>query len=69
MKAFIDGSWKILWMPKPFGKGDWELFNLTSDPGEIKDLSEQYPDKRRELIALWEQYKKDNGILDISMDI
>lgn len=28
LKAFLDGAWKILWMPRPFGKGDWELFNL-----------------------------------------
>jgi len=29
LKAFFDGDWKILWMPKPFGKEDWELFNLN----------------------------------------
>jgi arylsulfatase len=69
LKAFIDGDWKILWMPKPFGKGDWELFNLKRDPGELNDLSQQYPDKRRDMIALWEQYKVDNGVLDISMDL
>jgi arylsulfatase len=69
LKAYIDGDWKILWMPKPFGKGDWELFNLKSDPGELNDLSQQYPAKRKEMMALWEQYKTDNGVLDISMDL
>jgi arylsulfatase len=69
LKAFIDGDWKILWMPKPFGKGDWELFNLKRDPGELNDLGQQHPDKRRDIIALWEQYKADNGVLDISMDL
>jgi arylsulfatase len=68
-KAYFDGDWKILWMPKPFGTGDWELFNLNDDPAELNDLSKQYPDKRKDLIALWEQYKIDNRVLDISMDM
>jgi arylsulfatase len=69
LKAFFDGDWKILWMPKSFGKGDWELFNLKNDPGELNDLSKLHPDKCKDLIALWEQYKVDNGVLDISMDL
>lgn len=65
---FADG-WKILLMPKPFGTGDWELFNLEQDPAELNDLSKQYPDKRKAMVAQWEQYKKDNGVLDISLDL
>ncbi len=56
-------------MPKPFGKGDWELINLKDDPGELNDLSKQYSDKRKDMIALWEQYKIDNEVLDISFDM
>jgi len=69
MKAYIADGWKILSMQKPFGTGDWELFNLEQDPAELNDLSKRYPDKRRELISLWEKYKKDNGVLDISVDL
>lgn len=68
-KAYFDGDWKILFMPKPFGTGDWELFNLKNDPGELNDLSKQYPDKRKDMVALWEQYKLDNEVLDISFDL
>ena len=32
LKAFFVGDWKILWMPKPFGTGEWELFNLETGP-------------------------------------
>ena len=45
MKAFFDGGWKILWMPPPFGTGDWELYNLIEDPGELVDLSDQHPER------------------------
>ena len=52
-----------------FGKGDWELFNLKNDPGEMNDLGTRYPEKREAMIALWEQYKVENGVLDIDMDL
>ena len=69
LKAFFVDRWKILWMPIPFGTGEWELFNLEQDPGELNDLSKQYPDRLEEMVARWEQYKKDNGVLDISLDL
>jgi len=69
LKAYFAGDWKILWMPKPFGKGEWELFNLKEDPAEMNDLREQHSDRLEDMVARWEQYKKDNGVLDISLDL
>ena len=68
-KAFIDGDWKILQMPHPFASGEWELYSLKADPGETNDLSNEYPEKVQEMVVLWEQYKKDNKVLDISYDL
>jgi len=67
LKAFFDGDWKILWMPPPFGPGEWELFNLRQDPAELNDVSAEYPDRLAEMIALWEQYKEANGVLDVAI--
>ena len=69
MKALVDGDWKALWMPPPFGTGEWELFNLKEDPGELSDLATKHPGKLKSLVAQWEQYQKDNGVLDISLDL
>ncbi len=66
MKAFFAGRWKVLWMPAPNGTGEWELFDLKHDPGELNDLGNKYPQKLQELVARWEQYKQDNGVLDLS---
>lgn len=38
-RALRQGDWKLRWQYKPFGKGDWELFNLASDPAERVDLA------------------------------
>jgi arylsulfatase len=64
MRAFFAGGWKVLWLSKPNGK--WELFDLKQDPGELNDLSKQHPGKLKALVARWEQYSKDNGVLDLS---
>jgi arylsulfatase A-like enzyme len=66
MKAFIEGHWKVLWMPEPNGTGEWELFDLKQDPGELNDLGKKHPQKLVDLVARWEQYEKENGVLDLS---
>ena len=68
-KAYFAGDWKILWMAKPFGKSAWELFNVADDPAEMNDLSGRHPDRLMKMIARWEQYEKDNGVLDIALDL
>jgi len=69
LKAYFTGDWKILWMPQPFGTGEWELFDLREDPAELNDLSASHPDRLTAMIAAWEQYRIDNGVLDISFDL
>jgi arylsulfatase A-like enzyme len=69
MRAYIKDEWKILNMQKPFGTGDWELFNLAEDPSESNDLSNQFPEKRNELIAAWEEYSKNVGVVYDPLDM
>jgi arylsulfatase len=64
--AIRQGDWKALHLPEPYGRGDWQLYDLSVDPGEIDDLAATHPDKLAELIVLWERYVSDTGvILDI----
>ena len=69
MKAYFDGDWKILWMPPPFGSGDWQLYKLSEDPGELIDLGDQQPERLMKMVERWEQYKEKNGVLDISFNL
>jgi arylsulfatase len=62
-RAIRQGDWKISWHNEPFGTRDWQLFNLAEDLGEQNDLSIKYPKKREELIALWNEYVKTNGVI------
>jgi arylsulfatase len=57
-RAVRHGNWKLRWEIKPFGKGDWELFDIAADPAERKDLAAERPDKLKEMVALWEDYAR-----------
>jgi arylsulfatase len=62
-RAVRQGDWKLRWQYKPLGKADWELFNLSADPSERKDLAAERPDKVRELVALWDSYVRANNVV------
>ena len=64
MKAYIKGNWKILRLPQPFGAGNWQLYNIAQDPGEITDLSFQHTDIKDSLIRAWNIYANQNEIFD-----
>ena len=49
------GDWKLLRNPKRGKKPAWELYHLTEDISEEKDLSSQRTDKADELLAQWEK--------------
>ncbi len=62
-RAVRQGDWKLRWQYRPLGTGDWELFNLTADPGERKDLAAERPDKVRQMVALWDRYVRTNNVI------
>ena len=62
-RAIRHGDWKALYLPAPYGPGGWQLYDLASDPGEIHDLAAAHPDKLAELLALWDRYVEESGVL------
>ena len=62
-RALRQGDWKIRWEWKPFGTGDWQLFNVAEDAGERKDLARDRPEKLKALLALWDNYVRANNVI------
>jgi arylsulfatase len=62
-RAVRQGNWKLRWSVKPFGKGDWELFDLAADAAERNDLAAKHPEKLKAMIALWDDYVKRNNVI------
>lgn len=53
------GNWKLL----DTGDGQWRLFDVGSDPGETRDLSAEEPERKTALLAAWEAYAEDVGVV------
>lgn len=64
MKAYVQGNWKVLRLPKPLGTGNWELYDVDIDPSETNDLSNKHPEIKKQLIEKWEKYAKENNVFD-----
>ncbi|WP_395661732.1 arylsulfatase [Aestuariivirga sp.] len=62
-RAIRQGDWKLLWMCKPFGASQWQLFDLKSDPGETRDLAAEKPEIRDRLAKHWDDYVKINNVI------
>ena len=59
-RALVRGDWKIL-MPEETGV--WELFNLAEDIGEMNDLAGERPELLQELVADWEAFAAEHGVI------
>ncbi|MBT6007503.1 MAG: arylsulfatase, partial [Prolixibacteraceae bacterium] len=54
--AVRKGDWKII---ENMVTGNVSLYNLRTDISETMDLSDLYPDKKNELIAILKKWQKD----------
>ncbi|WP_022683511.1 arylsulfatase [Sphingobium bisphenolivorans] len=70
-RALRKGDWKAVYLPasgsayprKSVGNGTWQLFNVAKDPAETHDLAPSEPVKLRELIADWDSYAREKGVV------
>jgi arylsulfatase len=63
-RAIRRGDWKAVYIPVPsWGKAEWQLYDLATDPGETRDLAAAHPDVLRALLDLWTRYTDETGVL------
>ena len=62
-KWMRQGNLKAVMLPEPYGTGEWRLHDLSKDPGEARDLSKEMPDKLKSLIAAWDRYAEEVGVI------
>lgn len=63
LRAVRMDDWKLLSMCKPFGSGEWQLYDLKSDPGETRDLAAEEPEITAQLIGHWDEYVQRNNVI------
>lgn len=68
-RALIKGEWKAVRVFPLAGSGNWQLFNIKTDPTETADLAADFPDVMAELIADWDAYAESNGVAVYERDL
>jgi len=56
-RGYYRDGWEVVTLHQPltsFSDAEWELYHLAEDPNELQDLSDEHPERRRELAAAWE---------------
>lgn len=62
------GDWKITYVGHPEGPEIWQLYDLSKDPGETNDLASMHKEKLKELMALWDDYVVETGVIGLKGD-
>ncbi len=63
--AFFQGDYKLVRNLPPMGDGQWRLYNIVVDPGEVEDLSEAQAERFQRLLAGYAQFEKDNRVMPL----
>ena len=62
-KALFKGDLKLVWNNPPVGDSQWRLYNLSTDPGETKDLQKELPEQFAAMQIEYAAWAKANGVL------
>ncbi|KAJ3335486.1 hypothetical protein HDU93_005375 [Gonapodya sp. JEL0774] len=62
-RAIRQGDWKAVYIPSSSENTKWQLFNLSDDPGETKDLADVESERLNTLLEHWAKYESETGMI------
>ncbi len=66
--ALFLGDYKLVRNRLPVGDDQWHLYDIVTDPGETRDLAGELPQRFAQMLAQYQQYAADNGVLPVDPD-
>jgi arylsulfatase/uncharacterized sulfatase len=64
-RALFKGDLKLVLNNPPVGDGQWHLYNLSTDPGETRDLQKAQPAAYAAMQADYAAWARANGVLPL----
>ena len=63
-RAYLrQGNWKLVNLDPPFDDADFQLYDVESDIGEMRDLAESEPARFASMLNLWRTMRRQLGIV------
>jgi len=56
------GDHKLVRNQPPLGDGEWYLYDIASDPGEVTDLKAEMPQRFKQMMLSYEAFERDNRV-------
>lgn len=66
--ALYRGQWKLTRIAPPIGDSQWQLFDLSTDPGETTDISKEEPEIFDSMRAEYASYAEEVGVVELGPD-
>ena len=54
--------------PGMYGDGKWHLYDIKKDPGEMRPLEADQPERLRKMIGIYERYAEEKGLVPVDDD-
>ncbi len=66
--AVYRGDYKLVRHMPPLGDRSWHLYNIANDLTELNDEINDKPDIRNELLAAYQEYSREVGLIEVADD-
>lgn len=63
--ALFQGDYKLVRNRPPAGDGDWRLYDIRQDPGEVVDLRGSEPERFQRMLSGYERFAQENGVMPL----
>ncbi len=60
--ALFRGNYKLVRNLQPLGDGEWRLYNIVRDPGEVEGLKAEMPDRLQTMLVDYALFEEENGV-------
>jgi arylsulfatase/uncharacterized sulfatase len=60
--VLFQGDYKLVKNLVPLGDGDWHLFDIVNDPGEVRDLKIEMPERFKQMLLAYERFTVENRV-------
>jgi arylsulfatase len=61
-RAVRHGKWKLVGLGNPEELNNWELYDLQTDRNELKNLSQKYPERVKQMSNVWCDWNEKRSI-------